>query len=217
MQTAAIERLRDLLTPVLDRAGLALWDVEAERSVLRISVEAGGGVDLDVLAAASAAVSGVVDVHPELTPDGAYQLEVSSPGLERSLRRPAHYRRYVGTPVTVKTTEAVDGQRRWQGDLAGVDDDGIELLVGEGADVARTVAFRFSQIDRARTVMVWGPAPKPGRAPVRHPTPAARTLPPEPLPPKPLPPKPPGGTSRRADPKSPAGGAAPGAEVKDTA
>ena len=55
------------------------------------------------------------DPTPEATPGLSYQLEVSSPGIERTLRTPEQYRRYLGSPVSVKTTEAVRGSRRWTG------------------------------------------------------------------------------------------------------
>jgi ribosome maturation factor RimP len=135
-----------------------LWDVEIERDVVRLLVDRPGGIDLDALASvAGRVVSPLLDEHPEVTPDGQYSLEVSSPGVERTLRRPEHYRRYVGTEVAVKTRVAVNGARRHQGRLVSVDDDGV-TVAAEGGLV--TIAHR--DIERARTVLVWGPAPKPG-------------------------------------------------------
>ena len=109
------ECIRDLVEPVLASVGLELWDVEITRDVVRIMVErpaasldAGGpapsgpdsggrpGVDLDALSDASGALSPVFDTHPDAVPAGRYQLEVSSPGVERTLRTPEQFRRYIG-------------------------------------------------------------------------------------------------------------------------
>ncbi len=93
---ASTESIRELAEPILASAGLELWDVEIIGDVVRIMVERPGGVDLDALSAASAVLSPLLDAHPEATPDSRYQLEVSSPGVERTLRTPEQYRRYVG-------------------------------------------------------------------------------------------------------------------------
>jgi ribosome maturation factor RimP len=168
------ENIRELAEPALSAAGLELWDVEVGRGLVRVLVDRPGGVDLDALSDASAAISPLLDEHDDLVPDGHYQLEVSSPGVERTLRTPAQYRRYLGELVAVKTVEAVGGARRMRGKLASVDDDGIELaadtdVVGDrervGDSRQPSVRIRYSQIQRAHTVLLWGPAPKPSGPP----------------------------------------------------
>ena len=153
------ERIRELAAPVLVAAGLELWDVECSRDVVRILVDRpGGGVDLDALSTASRAVSPLFDDHPGLAPAAPYQLEVSSPGVERTLRTPDHFRRYLGSPITVKTAVPVAGARRHHGTLRAVGPDGVTLADGDGGTA---VEISFDQIDRARTVMEWalsGPA-----------------------------------------------------------
>lgn len=152
--------LRSLLEPALTAAGLETWDVESGRGVLRVLVDAPGGVDLDALTRASGIVSKLVDERPELAPDGSYQLEVSSPGVERTLRTPEHFRRYVAAEISVKTTVAVDGARRHRGRLTAVTEDGIELEPADrpGGD---PIGIAFADISRAHTVLVWGPTPAP--------------------------------------------------------
>ncbi len=146
-----------MLQPVMAAAGLELVDVEQRSSVLLVTVDRAGGVDLDALTEANRAASAVLD---ELDPiPGRYALEVSSPGVERTLRTPDHFRRAVGETVTVKTRPEVAGERRRRGRLLSADDDGFELDP-EGADAPVRLAYR--QIDRARTVFEWGPAPRPG-------------------------------------------------------
>ena len=92
-----------------------------------------------------------------------------SPGLERRLRTPRHFARAVGESVKIKLTAAAgnarDGERRLEGEIAAADDDGVTLRTGSGDE-----RLAYDDIDRARTVFEWGPAPKPGKG--RHPTPA---------------------------------------------
>ncbi|HET7524076.1 MAG TPA: ribosome maturation factor RimP [Acidimicrobiales bacterium] len=153
--------VRSLVEPALAAAGLEIWDVEFARGALRLLVDSPDGVDLDALTRASGIVSGLLDDHPEVTPEGSYELEVSSPGVERTLRTPDHYRRYLGAEVSVKTNAVVGGARRHRGRLAGVADDGIELQPAE-PPAAEPVAIAFDDIERTRTVLVWGPTPAPG-------------------------------------------------------
>jgi ribosome maturation factor RimP len=156
---ASTESIRELADPVLASAGLELWDVEVARDVVRIMVDRTGGVDLDALSRASAVLSPLLDEHPEVVPEGHYQLEVSSPGVERTLRTPAQYRRYVGSELQVKTRVAVEGGRRHHGRLLSAGDDAIELELRDTA--GRRLALRYDEIERARTVLVWGPAAHP--------------------------------------------------------
>ncbi|MDE3205094.1 MAG: ribosome maturation factor RimP [Acidobacteriota bacterium] len=158
------DAIRALLEPALSSAGLELWDIEVSRHGLRVLVDRPGGVDLDALAqAAGEVVSPLLDEHPELTPDGQFDLEVSSPGVERNLSRLDHYLRYLGSEVSVKTKVVIGESRRHQGVLVAADEEGIVLDPMEGS-ADRTVAIGHDQIERARTVLVWGPAPKPGSA-----------------------------------------------------
>jgi ribosome maturation factor RimP len=156
--------IRALAQPLLASAGLRLWDVEVDREVVRVLVDRDGGVDLDGLSTASHLVSELLDDHDELVPSGRYQLEVSSPGLERVLRTAEHYGSCLGATVAVKTVQAVDGTRRHRGRLVAADDTGIELLADDASGGApRWLAY--DQIERTHTVLEWGPAPKPGARP----------------------------------------------------
>lgn len=144
-------RVRELVEPVLAAEGLELVDVVSAAGSLRIFVDRPGGVDLDAIGAASTTVSRLLDEHDPVP--GPYTLEVSSPGLERPLRRPEHFRRFVGSVVAVKTRPDVPGERRRQGVLEAADDEGI-VVAGH--------RLAYEEIDRARTVFDWGPAPRPG-------------------------------------------------------
>jgi len=157
-----VEDLFAALRPTVDAIGLELVDVEMKSGVLQVSVDRQGGVDLEALTDANRAVSALLD---ELDPfPGRYSLEVSSPGIERSLRTPAHFAKAVGATVSVKTRPQVPGERRLQGTLLSSDDGGFTLAV-DGVD--EPVRLAYSDIDRARTVFVWGGQDKPGTGPTR--------------------------------------------------
>lgn len=157
---ASLEAVRAAAEPVVASLGLELVDAEIVGSgrarTLRLTVDRPDGVDLDALAAASSPVSNALDAVDALP--GPYNLEISSPGVERPLRRPSEFRRFVGTPVSVKSHEVVAGARRHRGLLLEAGDDGIVLEVdGEPRP------FAYDAIASARTVFEWGPAPKPGK------------------------------------------------------
>lgn len=140
------ERVRELVEPVLRERGLELFDVELVGRTLRVSVDRAGGVDLDAISAASQAVSAVLDTAQPDPVAGRYTLEVSSPGVERPLRTPAHFQRFVGTPVAIRTQAGVEGERRVEGVLDAADDEGVVIA-------GRRLAY--GEIERARTVFVW--------------------------------------------------------------
>lgn len=155
------ERVRTTVEPLVESMGLDLVDVEIAGSgrtrMIRIYVDQDGGIDLETIAEISREVSPVLDADDPIS--GSYTLEVSSPGLERPLRTPGHFRRVVGETVTVKTHHEVEGVRRHEGELRDVDVDGVTLDVEGHGDRH----LRFDQIAKARTVFEWGPAPKPGK------------------------------------------------------
>ena len=144
--------------PVLSSLGLQLVDVEIVGSgkarTLRLSIDRDGGVDLDALAEANGPVSDALDAIDALS--GPYTLELSSPGVERPLRRPSDFARFLGTTVSVKSHDPVDGARRHRGLLVEADEVGIAVEV-EG----QHRRFSYDAIASARTVFEWGPAPKP--------------------------------------------------------
>jgi ribosome maturation factor RimP len=159
-----VTAIRDSLAPVVAELGLALYDVElhgtGKARTLRVTVEKEGGVDLDAITDVTRAVSPVLDAEPTLT--GSYLLEVSSPGLERSLRTPAHFAGARDETVSVKfRTEG--STQRVHGVLVDSDD---HRCVVEGDDGRYEIAY--NNITQARTIFEWG-APargsgKPARA-----------------------------------------------------
>src|SRR4051794_38084846 len=97
----ASERIAELVEPIILDRGHQLYDVEMTGATVRVLVDREGGVQLDGLESISRAISGALD---EADPIPAqFYLEVSSPGLERPLRQPRHYRSAVGSQVKIKT------------------------------------------------------------------------------------------------------------------
>ena len=141
-----------LIRPVIEGSGLDLVDVafrrESGRRVLRVIVDREGGVDVDTIAQLAEKVSRRLDV--EGFAPGPYALEVSSPGIERSLKRPGDFERRVGDTVKVKTTTPVEGRTNITGELVSADDDGIVVAVGGGE-----LRVRYADIASARTVVDW--------------------------------------------------------------
>ncbi len=153
------EGLWELLDAYLQAEGLELDDLEmvgqGRGPVLRVSVDVDGGIDVDRLAETSRGVSRLLDQHDEL--QKSYTLEVTSPGLERKLRRPEHFMKSIGREVVVKTHHEVEGERTHRGKLETVDG-GTCVIAVDGRD--RRVPFGV--IASARTVFRWEPAAKPG-------------------------------------------------------
>jgi ribosome maturation factor RimP len=160
----------DLVRPVVEAAGLELWEVsfgrEDGRRILRVTVdraggdrEAGaeregggekkGGVDLDTIAATSQRLSRRLDLEG-FEQDRPYELQVSSPGLERPLREPRHFERSVGQQVRVKTVEPVSGRRVHEGALVSADAEAI-VIASEGGELR----VPYGGIASARTVFEW--------------------------------------------------------------
>jgi ribosome maturation factor RimP len=148
--------LAGALSPVVEARGLELVDVEVHGAQLTVFVDREGGVGLDDLGEATKDVSAALDRIDPIP--GRYTLTVSSPGLERRLRIPAHFERAVGETVTVRLDAGTPDVRRLTGTLSSADETGCTLT---GPDVpGGEVRISYDQIERARTVFEWGPAPR---------------------------------------------------------
>ena len=151
------ERVRNLVEPLLAAQELELVDIEHAGPSLKLTIDRPGGVDLDAISTATKVVSRALDEADPIA--GRYTLEVSSPGLERPLRTPAHYARAVGEKITVKLVPGADDERRLAGTLVSAGDDGFQLLLDDGTERQ----LPYNRVDKARTVFEWGPAPRPGK------------------------------------------------------
>ena len=152
------------IAPTLDRLGFEVVDVEligsGKARTLRVSIDRAGGIDLDAITEATEAVSPLLDRNNLL--DGSYTLEVSSPGVERPLRRPGHFARAIGQTISVKARDADGTVTRRRGSL--VDATPAQITIDVDGEVD---AIDYDDVLQARTVFEWGPSDRPEKQKAR--------------------------------------------------
>jgi ribosome maturation factor RimP len=153
--TTTIDRVRELVEPLVADADLDLYDLDLAGGVLQVLVDAPGGADIDAISRLARTISRALDEHDPI--EGRYALEVGSPGLERPLRTPAHYAGAVGSTARLKTRPGVDGDRRLEGTITAADEHAVTVHTADGVD--RTLVY--DDIERARTTFEWGSPSKP--------------------------------------------------------
>jgi ribosome maturation factor RimP len=143
------EELSRLLEPTIERLGYELADLElrlaGRDSVVRVFIDKPEGVGLEDCETVSRQVSAVLDVEDPVP--GHYVLEVSSPGLDRKLTKPAHYRRYIGDDIRVQLRLPVDGRRKFRGKLMAANEESIRIEVD-----GQSHELPLATIDTARLV-----------------------------------------------------------------
>ena len=154
-ESALIDRVTSLIEPIADDFQCELVDIDYNNGVLKLIIDEPGGLNSQTLVDVTKAVSRMIDAEDPIP--GRFTLEITSPGVERPLKKPDHYRRSVGESISVKTTPDVEGERRLDGELLTADDEGITLKID---DTERTLRYR--EIRSARTTYAWGPTPKKG-------------------------------------------------------
>jgi ribosome maturation factor RimP len=141
------EAINEIIERVAAREGLELvhWETVGPRNhfVLRIFIDKPGGVTLGDCERVSNQVGTLFDVE-DLIPN-QYTLEVSSPGIERGLYKPADYARFSGNRVKLRTVAPINGQRNFKGKLLGIDGRIVSLEV----DTAGRIDIPFEQIAKA--------------------------------------------------------------------
>ncbi|MBM4273944.1 MAG: ribosome maturation factor RimP [Deltaproteobacteria bacterium] len=126
-------RIQDLLQPLAEANGLELVDLELQRprrgrTTLRLFLDRPGGITLEEIARFSRVAGELLDVH-DLIPE-SYNLEVSSPGLTRELKKPRDYERYAGRLVRLITRGPINGRQVHRGILRGLEDNRVSLEEG---------------------------------------------------------------------------------------
>ena len=143
-----IEHLHSMLEPGAAALGLELIAVEMagrDANILRVYIDSPGGVTVDDCAAASHQFSGILDVEDPIS--GKFNLEVSSPGLDRPLAKSAHFDDVVGEKVKIRTRWPIEGRRRFTGVLTRTSCDAA--LVDVDGEVYE---LPFADMERARLV-----------------------------------------------------------------
>jgi ribosome maturation factor RimP len=145
---ADIKRIEIELEPVLAQEAAELVDLKFQqiggRWVLRVFIDKHGGVGIDDCERLSKRIGATLDLHEDLI-QGAYALEVSSPGLDRVIKKEKDFARFSGNRVKIRMKVAVDGRRRFNGYLQGIDGGQI-ILENDG----QSVKLSLEHIDEAR-------------------------------------------------------------------
>lgn len=143
------DKLYEIITPVVEGLGYELVGIEylpqGKHSLLRIYIDQEAGITLDDCEKVSRQVSAVMDVEDPLTNN--YNLEISSPGMERPLFVEAHYLRFAGHQVFVRMSFPVDGRRKFEGTLLGVEAGDVLLEIDE-----EQFRLPLAQVDKAHLV-----------------------------------------------------------------
>ncbi len=139
----------NVIEPVVESLGYELVGVEyltqGRDGLLRVYIDAEGGIRVEDCQRVSHQLSGVLDVEDVIK--GHYSLEISSPGLDRPLFSAAHFARFAGSEVKLRLDAPLNGRRKFRGTLIGVEDGEVRLLV-DGEEVRVPLA----SIDRANLV-----------------------------------------------------------------
>ncbi len=149
------DRIRAVVEPVVAELELELVDLVYGGGRLRITLDHPEGLTSGRLTKATRMIS--VDLDEADPISGHYTLEVSTPGVERTLRTPKHYMRSIGEQVLLKLAPNEQSIRRVRGELLSADDQGVTVQSDD-----ETHAVSYTQISKAKTVFDWGPTPKPG-------------------------------------------------------
>ncbi len=128
------KQTEELLSPILEKNGVKLWDVEyvkeASEQFLRVYIDKPEGVSIDDCVNVSRELSDLLD-EKDFIPE-AYTLEVSSPGLGRSLKRERDFINSIGRPVDIKLYKGIDGVKEYNGVLKEFDKDSVTVLNDDG-------------------------------------------------------------------------------------
>ena len=143
------DELAKLLEPTVERLGYELADLEVrlggKGGLIRVFIDKPEGIDLDDCETVSRAVSALLDVEDPVP--GNYNLEVSSPGLDRKLTKVEHFQRFAGETVKVQMRFPIEGRRRFRGTLVSSDDENIVVEVD-----GESHSLPLKTIDTARLV-----------------------------------------------------------------
>lgn len=148
-QETTVQKLLDLLEPVAVQHGYELVDVdlttEHGQRVVRVFIDRDGHVGIDDCAKLSAYLEDILDMSDVL--HGSYVFEVSSPGLNRPLRTPAHFNKAVGQKIRIVTREKLEGRQNYKGTLKSVAPDTVTLEIDD-----RDFILPFDKIQKAHVV-----------------------------------------------------------------
>jgi ribosome maturation factor RimP len=154
MRQAVVSRIEEIAERVAQSEGIEVVEVElkggGQHRFIRISIDKPEGVTHGDCENISHQVGTILDVE-DVVPGGSYTLEVSSPGVERKLLKPKDYERFQGKKAKIVLREPINGQRTWEGTLAGVEDGLIVLEMQPG----KALHFPFERVEKANLKFEW--------------------------------------------------------------
>jgi ribosome maturation factor RimP len=140
--------LETQIAKIIETNGADLYDTEVvtefDETVFRVLITKTGGVDIDLCATISNELSPFLDVHPPM--NGHYRLEVSSPGIERKLSKPVHFKNAIGEKVKLK----ILGKEKLKGILKSADNEGIVVETKAGDE-----SYAYSELGACKTYFDW--------------------------------------------------------------
>ncbi len=140
--------LEEQIAKIVEANGAALYDIETvtefDETIYRVYITKTGGIELDLCATISNELSPFLDVHPPMS--GHYRLEVSSPGIERKLSKPVHFKNAIGEKVKLK----ILGGDKVKGTLKAADDKGIVVETKHGEE-----KFSYNDLGTVKTYFEW--------------------------------------------------------------
>jgi len=143
------QKLTDMLEPAVEACGFEFIGLEliraGQHSTLRVYIDHENGISVDSCALVSRQVSAVLDVEDPISTE--YNLELSSPGMERPLFKTAHYAQFTGDKAKFVLRMPVNNRRKWIGKIVSVEGDMITFLVDE-----TNVTFALSNIQKANLI-----------------------------------------------------------------
>ncbi|WP_344937166.1 ribosome maturation factor RimP [Zhongshania borealis] len=142
-------KLEEMLRPGVEALGYELWGLDHQsqgrHTLLRVYIDSENGIGVDDCAKVSHQISGVLDVEDPIA--GEYNLEVSSPGMDRPLYTLEQYALYIGSDINLRLRVPFEGRRKFLGRLTGIEDGDVVLTVEE-----HEYLLPFDQIDKANVV-----------------------------------------------------------------
>lgn len=154
MKRELLDKIYEIAECVSRPAGIEIVEIEllgaGAARVVRVSIDKEGGVSHGDCEAVSRQLSEQLDAGDVIPGEAAYQLEVSSPGVERRLSRPRDFERFVGQKIKVSLREPIEGAKRYEGSLTSFDEGVVTLETAE-----KTVAIPFDLISKANLKFEW--------------------------------------------------------------
>lgn len=133
-----VQRVEEIITPYARELGLEIWDITFKKEgsdwYLRVFIDREGGVSIDDCVDLTHAVSKPLDDADPISQN--YMLEISSPGVERELTRDAHFEKYTGSQVTIRTIRPIDGVRDFKGTLVKYENKTITVRLEDGKELS---------------------------------------------------------------------------------